>query len=137
MSLKTFEWSDKYSVEIEEIDNQHKKLFKAIDRFQESLNKNEKEKAMRDVLTELLEYTKIHFTTEEQYFRELNYPGAETHKIEHEKFINKIESIYEKLDNGELVLSLEITNYLRSWLRGHIQVTDRKYTDFFHKKGIK
>jgi hemerythrin len=44
---------------------------------------------------------------------------------------------HERVANGNSQISNEILEYLKRWLVNHIQVTDRKYIDYFIRNGIK
>jgi hemerythrin-like metal-binding protein len=65
------------------------------------------------------------------------YPYYKNHKREHDLFIAKVAEVEEKLKSGQLILSLEMTMFLKDWLKKHIQGTDMKYSDFFVEKGLR
>jgi len=48
-----------------------------------------------------------------------------------------VKDFEEKFNNGTLILSFEITSFLKEWLKHHILVEDKKYTTFFIEKGVK
>ena len=52
-------------------------------------------------------------------------------------FGSQIKEFEERFNRGELVMSFEITNFLKSWLKDHIQGTDKKYSEFLISKGVK
>jgi hemerythrin len=81
-------------------------------------------------------YTIHHFSTEELYMKRFSYPEYEEHRKEHQNFINKVNAVEEKLQKGTMVISFEITSFLKDWIKNHIQNTDKKYTEFFLKHGI-
>jgi hemerythrin len=43
----------------------------------------------------------------------------------------------DRYNNGGLVVSFEITTFLKKWLIDHIQGTDKEYSDFLIAKGVK
>ena len=59
------EWNEKYSVHIEEIDSQHKKIFSIINRLHSALKARKGKKVIGNLLDELVDYTYYHFATEE------------------------------------------------------------------------
>jgi len=67
----------------------------------------------------------------------LNYPETADHKKEHAGFIDKVIDFQKGFEEGRIMMSMEIMNFLRDWLVSHIQGTDQKYIPFFHKNGIK
>ena len=139
-----YEWNEKLSVNIESIDSQHKMLLNMINNFYEEIHKiheGASDKTLNDLRADLIEkmknYAVDHFRTEEEYFLKYNYPDYENHKKEHDDFALKVIDIEERFKKGELILSTELTDYLKDWLFDHIQDSDQKYSSFLMEKGVK
>jgi hemerythrin len=130
-------WSDKFSVRIKSIDDQHKLLITMINDFYDNIVNRSNQENVSKLLISLKKYTQEHFSLEENYMKKFHYSSYDTHKREHDFFIAKIEGIEENISNGKLVLSLDITSFLFDWLKKHIQGTDQRYSDFFIQKGVK
>lgn len=129
-------WSDSdYSTGIESIDEQHKQLIVLINEiYQSFLNFNHLE-VTAQVLDKLEDYAKMHFEYEERLFKKLSYPESEGHIEKHHAFTDKIAEFKRQMESG-IDATFSITNYLRDWLRLHIQAEDRNYAPFFKKHGI-
>lgn len=120
-------WDDSFSVNIEIIDKQHRKLIDMLNEFYENFqNKTVKEKIV-EVVRKMNDYTRTHFKTEEEFLKQNNYPFIDAHKEEHKEFINKVADLEAKLASGQMVITLEVTNFLRQWWRDHILEEDMKY----------
>jgi hemerythrin-like metal-binding protein len=136
------EWEDKYSVGIEKIDNQHKKLIEIINRLYYSRG-NRPHTVLGKTIQELIEYTKTHFTDEERLMRENGYPDYQAHKKRHEAFIEEVKKFnteYQKVDDDLLEdysLITDVLFFLKTWLCDHILVVDKEYCPFLNKKGVK
>lgn len=128
-------WDDSLSVNVREIDLQHKKLIDMINEFYEHVGKNSGQ-AFRTLLDSLVEYTQYHFSTEEQYFQRFAYPDAGSHTEMHKKFTEKVLDVRNRLNCGQFVVSLEITTFLKDWLTHHIKETDKEYSIFFNDHGL-
>jgi hemerythrin len=136
-------WSKSYSIGVDEIDSQHKKLILLINRLEvlSTMNptKPEYNHSVTELIFELVNYTVLHFATEEVLMSMFEYPGCESHKKSHEKFVQLVSSKkinleyliaqkdYEKIQ-AEL---LDIFNFLENWLISHILKSDAEYTEFF------
>ena len=132
------EWTENFSVKVPLIDEQHKKLFGLINDFYSGFKeKSIFKERMTELIKGLKDYTLYHFSTEEKYMEMYNFPGYKNHKKEHEIFIEKIADISERYESGQLVVSLEITNFIKDWLTNHILGTDKKYSSLFVEKGVK
>ena len=130
------EWDDKYSVGISIIDEEHKELIRimnvAIVAKQHSNNIDE----ILKLLKELTIYTLKHFSTEESYMAEFNYPELQYHKEEPDDFPNKTITYCNRVIEGDYHIANEIFEYLKQWLVHHIQITDKKYVECFKKNGL-
>jgi hemerythrin-like metal-binding protein len=130
-------WTDSMSVKIESIDNQHKRLFDLINEFYDKLSSEDKHENLIKLIHGMRDYTVLHFSNEEKYMKKFNYPDFENHQKEHAKFVGTVNEYVERVKSGKLIVSVEITNFLKNWIVDHIMVTDKKYTDFFIKNGVK
>lgn len=130
-------WNESLSVKIVSIDDQHKKLIELINKFYEQVSHRSNDENISILIKGMKEYTQMHFNTEEQYMKKFNYPDYLNHKKEHDFFISKVADVEEKFNKGKVILSYEITSFLKEWIKNHIQGSDKKYTDFFVKNGVK
>lgn len=128
-------WDDSFSVNVREIDLQHQKLIEMLNEFYGHIGKNSGE-AFRTLLNSLVEYTQYHFSTEERYFAKFSYPDSKTHAEIHKQFTEKVLDVKNRLENGKLVLSLEITTFLKDWLTHHIKGADKAYGKHFNDHGL-
>ncbi|HHB92162.1 MAG TPA: bacteriohemerythrin [Thioploca sp.] len=135
MEREFIAWDDELSVEIQEIDEQHKVLVNLINRlFNEALVKHNVAVA-NEILAELIQYTIIHFSVEESLFRIFDYPDYEKHKAQHELLKKQVVELKNRIEQGEEI-TIELISFLRSWLKKHILQEDKKYSKFFMEKGL-
>jgi hemerythrin len=125
-----FIWNDDFLTGTSEIDEQHRRLVALIDEFYGELRKAEPHESLERLLRGLVDYTRYHFATEEGYMRRAGYPRLKEHVAQHAAFVEKIEDVVNRLVKGELVLSLEVTAYLREWLSHHILGVDKELGRF-------
>ncbi|HBF34086.1 TPA: hemerythrin [Candidatus Sumerlaeota bacterium] len=135
--MPMIEWSSTLSVNVKEVDDQHKKLFNLINKLNDAMLQRRAKEEMGHVISELLQYTVIHFSLEEGYFDKFGYPDAPAHKAEHVHFIAEVKKFKNDFESGKLGLSIEIMTFLNDWLKKHIMGVDKKYTAFFNEKGLK
>jgi len=130
-------WSEQYSVKVKELDNQHKKLFDIINKLDSNMRLGKGREILGLVLKDMVEYTKVHFTTEERILRNTGYPDYDKHKSIHENVTEKVSSIHKKyLEGNALTLSIETMDYLKNWLSKHILGTDHMYIQHLNSKGV-
>lgn len=125
-----FAWKDEYCIGIEEIDNQHRKLFEIGRRVSGMLFSNDASYSNEDIIKiiiELKEYTEFHFQTEELYMRNSGYVHFETHLIEHIQLIEKVRRMEEKYSETLSKDTLmELINLIYDWITVHILKNDKK-----------
>ncbi len=134
--MAKIKWTDDMSVGVGSIDNQHKVLIAAINEFYQSLDGSVNKDLISDLLTKMKDYSVFHFEFEEELLRRHAYPDFGNHSKEHKNFISKVEDIDKRLKEGKLVLSLELTSFIKEWLTNHIMIVDKKYTSFLNSKGV-
>lgn len=126
-------WNHSYSVDNPEIDRQHKKLFELINFLQDSIVARQTRSALNQALEELLDYTAFHFSTEEKYMRQSQYPKFEQHQQEHDRFTQKALDTHQRLQAGKHVYSLSIVQFLQDWIIHHVLHSDRQYIPYLSK----
>jgi hemerythrin len=134
--MALIQWDTSLSVNVGEIDGQHRKLVKMINDLNDAMKQGKGKDALARIIDELFTYAGNHFATEEKYFDKFAYPAAASHKLEHANFVKKVAEFKNGFDSGQLALTIEVMNFLKDWLKGHIQGTDKKYGPFFNKNGL-
>ncbi len=130
------EWKDEYSVGIESIDLQHKKLIGLINSLQTAVDYSAGADFEREALDELVDYTKTHFSYEEHLMEDNGYPEFTTHRAEHELMIARVEETLREYQRDQDTAMQNAVDYLRDWLINHINGTDKKYSEFLIERGV-
>ena len=76
-------WSEEFSVNVKEIDTQHQKLLELVNNLHASVEACIDKQVLEGMLIELVEFTRMHFSTEERFMREHGFPDSATHTNEH------------------------------------------------------
>jgi hemerythrin len=103
--------------------------------FYDSLREN-REGTFIKLLSGLTDYTAYHFATEEKYMKEFGFADTEAHVREHRLFVEKVREVQERVAAGKLVVTFEMTNFLRDWVYNHILGTDMRYSQCFIEHGL-
>jgi putative ATP-dependent endonuclease of the OLD family len=79
---------------------------------------------------ELEDYTKFHFSEEEEYMESIHYEGLEAQKRAHAAFIDRLEQVDpDEIDANPQEYLNELLEFLLNWLINHILYTDKKIPD--------
>lgn len=126
-------WTPSLSVNIEIIDTQHQRMFELGNIFYRELYDGAEQTVLVEKLKELVEYSIMHFKTEEDLLKKANHPGLENHAKEHEQFIEELSVLNSRIMEGDLVISVEIISFLRNSIINHIFVSDKDMGKHFNK----
>lgn len=129
-------WKVDHSIGIPTFDKQHMRLNEILDEFYKSVKSEAEYSKILSSINKLIDYTIFHFDSEEKIMKLHNFPGYELHKMQHEAFIHEITEFEELYKNGQILLTVEITYYIKVWLEIHIDKTDRIYSDYLLAKGV-
>ncbi len=130
-------WNPNIAIGVEVIDTQHKKLVDLINKLYRSIRQKSGNAAVKQVLEELTDYTRTHFSFEEGLLKKCNYPELEQHQGIHAEFVARLEELRTGFQDGKALVSMELMDFLKDWLIDHIQGTDRKYVNLMKENGIK
>lgn len=126
--LKTnFGWKEIYSINNSQLDEEHKTLFKIAEEAFAMVEPELKYKKIRIVLDKLYEYIKTHFSHEEEYMEEINYPQLEIHKDIHNNIVNTINDFIKELPTLSAdSFEKELARLIDTTIINHIIQEDKK-----------
>jgi hemerythrin len=129
-------WNESYSVQIDELDKQHQKLFDLINNFKQMLLSNTASSPIMNIISEVKRYALMHFACEEKVMLEKGYSNIENHKLKHAEFNEKFSFYEDRLLKGRAILPNDIADFLQNWLTSHILEEDKQYAEFYkvHKR---
>ncbi|MEO5356524.1 MAG: bacteriohemerythrin [Nitrospirae bacterium YQR-1] len=128
---------DKLKVNVTEIDNQHKKLIDIINELHNAMATGKGITVLGKTLNELIEYTKSHFSMEENLIQKYKYSDNNKHKTEHDKLTKQVVDLKSDFEAGKMVVTVEVMNFLKKWLNDHILDKDKHLAVFLNEKGVK
>ena len=128
-----FFMTDEFLTGIQAIDDQHRQLFSIANQAYTVIQDEfivDKFDDISAILAELRDYTKRHFAYEEGYMESIQYKRMFTQKVEHAKFVEKLEKIdLAAVDENPNRAILDILDFLVDWLKHHILEVDMLMSD--------
>ena len=130
-------WSDKYSMGIKLIDDQHKGLLDFVNELFSHVTGNEEEERVYfdGVIQQALEYVSNHFVTEEECMRAENFPDYTKHQMAHNEFKLAVIKSANGFNAGEVLALMDFARFLENWIITHVAGMDKEYSHFFRKTG--
>lgn len=132
-----FPWSDTFSVHIGTIDTQHRKLVDMVNDLHQAMLTGHSKERLGKILSELINYTAAHFKTEEDLMKLHHYPDYAQHKSEHDRLTKTALDLQHRFEAQEAGLTLDVMDFLKTWLTKHILESDKRYGPFLTAKGVK
>ena len=132
------EFSENLGTGNEMIDAQHKELIERMNGLLESCEGgNEKLTAIK-TLDYLSDYTDYHFKAEEQLQKDIEYPGYEKHKAQHEVFkqtINELQEMLQEEEGPSEAFVEKVEENIVKWFYVHIEGFDRSVAEYKFMRG--
>jgi hemerythrin len=119
------QWTSTLSVGVPEIDEQHRELFRRVDRLMDAVLHHDREEAAR-VLAWLGGFVVEHFAAEERLMAEVEYPAAEAHIREHREFARNLAGIEADFaaHGATAAVVFRLEKQAVDWLMDHVYFTD-------------
>lgn len=121
------EWSEKFNIGIEVIDNQHRQILEYINTL-DQIRMSGQRNQIKEVLDDLIDYTQSHFSFEENLLEQVNYQYLPSYRGIHELFVKRLNDCRQRFAQGEAV-EHDLHRLLSKWLVNHIQHDDQDYVD--------
>jgi hemerythrin len=120
------EWTRDLDTGIGWVDEQHRKIVDCINNLHAAEQSGGTRQGVSDVMSNLIAYTRYHFSEEEKMLERAGYHLLDTHRGVHKGFIDKLHTIHEQYRHGADT-SHSLLTLLENWLFSHIRVHDRGY----------
>lgn len=134
--MPTVTWIDEYNINVEEIDLQHKRLLELVNNLHASVEACIDKDALKEMLIELVEFTREHFETEEKLMREHGYPQFKKHHKEHKVLLKHMNELVRMVSKGKSPTFYSDYDVSTDWALVHIAEQDKQMGEFLNSKGI-
>jgi hemerythrin len=136
--MSNIQWDESLSVGVGLIDEQHRKWIERLHEVESAIKSRRGMQQIVSTLDFLSEYTRFHFSTEDQYMVQACYPGLENHRAKHEELEKTLGHLIEdfKEDGVTEKISEAVGIFLGNWLKDHIRVVDQVFAAFLKEKNI-
>ncbi len=131
-----YEMKPEYYTGIETIDQEHTRLFELAQETHDLLYNDllqDKADSLLHLISELINYTRTHFSHEEEYQKSIGYANLKQHAAQHRAFEERLMAFdLDALENdfeGQNDAVESLLNFLVTWLVNHILEVDMKYVE--------
>ncbi|WP_201218519.1 bacteriohemerythrin [Halochromatium roseum] len=122
--MKELLWDKTLSVDVLEIDQDHRRLLELFNRLGHATEEGEPQAYIEALMDELISCTAWHFQHEERLMEKYDYPGLDEHRAEHQELISSGKALQQQLQRSGAPLSAQEIEFLEHWLSAHIYGAD-------------
>lgn len=123
--MEFIHWDKKVEVDVPIIDEQHKHMIDCTNELYDLIEADNKAQ-IKKTLKKLIDELKLHFSTENKLMDESKLPNFISHKLEHERFYNKMNGIYLNVKTGKKNLTMDDLRSIKIWFFNHMDFKDKK-----------
>ncbi len=129
-----FTWDRLLSVEVEEIDADHRRLIELFNLLAHAAGERREADYIAALLEELIAATEAHFRHEERLMIGHAYPDREAHAAEHRELMEAARAMQSTFMATGRGLEERGLDYLEHWLTEHILVADMRLGAYLAEK---
>jgi hemerythrin len=136
--MKKIQWDDSLSVGVDIIDGQHQKWMEHYNGVVDAIESQGGPAPVTRTLSFLIEYTDMHFATEEGIMTKAGYPELDAHMAKHEELRLTVANLIADYEEEGETAALEeaVDTFLGNWLITHIRDTDQLFGWYVKENGI-
>ena len=124
--MKDIVWSHILSVEVDEIDEDHRKLVNIFNILNHAVTEGESPAYLAAVLEELINCTVWHFSHEERLMLKYGYQEMAEHRAEHRELVQSARDLQQALLQADKPVAEDQIQFLERWLTEHILTADMR-----------
>ncbi|MGA3083009.1 MAG: bacteriohemerythrin [Terracidiphilus sp.] len=134
MTLLT--WNHACTVGVRAMDDQHGILMDTVNELRLALVHGCGREQISELLDRLIEFTRMHFWSEEQLMEQSSFPGLAEHRAQHHKMLAQMLQSAHRVQYGEGVELRPMLCSLRDGYIEHIEGLDQQYGPWLNERGV-
>ncbi len=128
--MEYIKWAPQFAVGIDEIDRDHQRLISLLNQLHTAVTQGRADNLLNQMLCDLNEYACKHFAYEEALMNRYKYPYFQEHLYRHDEFREELRELAAKDNNMKTMLSIELLEFLKEWVKDHILREDVKMSKY-------
>jgi len=129
-------WKYANMVGVRALDDQHGILMDTMNELRQAVVRGAGREQVSEVLDRLIEFTRMHFATEERLLEQTGFPALAAHRVEHQRVLAQILEAAHRAQHGEEVHMHSLLIFLRDWYVTHIGSLDQEYGPWLNDRGV-
>ena len=135
MTLLT--WNHACTVGVRAMDDQHGILMDSMNELRMALVRGSDRLQLSELLDQLMEFTRMHFGSEEELMAQTGFPGLDEHRAEHQRLLRLFRESALGAQQGQEAHMRTLLCSLREGYLAHIEGPDQQYGPWLNERGIR
>jgi hemerythrin-like metal-binding protein len=128
-------WDEGIGTGVETMDTEHRLQVSLVNALEEAISSGTDAALADRTLHQLVDFTSVHFHSEELMMRLYSYPQLVAHTLAHGKLMEYVERIRDQQD--DVAEAVDTIRELRAWLVNHIQSMDQAFALWLARNGYR
>ncbi len=121
-------WQDNWLLGIDDLDAEHQEMVRSINRL---VDEDDSISVLQRA-EDLMNLLRRHFSREEAFLRNIEYPDYHAHKNEHHMELIEMMELLRKTEFGtSIALDSELFLNLKYWFLNHAVLEDKRFAEFY------
>jgi len=118
------------------MDDQHGILMDTLNELRLALVQGGDREQVSDGLKRLIEFSRLHFASEERLLEQHGFPRVSEHREAHQRLLSQIEGAAQRARHDDELHMRALLLFLRDWYLGHIEGLDKQYGTWLNERGV-
>lgn len=118
------------------MDDQHGVLMDTLNELRRMLVKGAERRNICLHLERLIDFTQMHFHSEEQLLRQHGFPRSDEHRNAHHALLARLYKALENLNREETIHFSSVLQFLPAWYQEHVEKLDQPYGVWLNDRGV-
>jgi len=128
--MTLIEWREEFKVGVPAVDIEHRDLIELINDLHARMGEGATHEQVISSLGEIFAQISAHFALEEKFMRETEYEHFPSHKEDHEKLLDEIRDIMDRVEDDGSYEESRLSGELDQWFSEHFRTHDAKLHHF-------
>ena len=130
-------WDEGIGTGVDTMDTEHRLQVSLVNALEEAIRSGPDAALVDRTLQQLVDFTSVHFHSEELMMRLYSYPQLENHALAHRKLMEQVERLRDQQRANETGDAMETIAELRGWLVNHIKSMDQAFALWLARNGYR
>ena len=118
------------------MDDQHGILMDTMNDLRRALVHGSGKEQVNKLLDQLIEFTRMHFWSEDRLMEQYGFPGLDEHRAEHRNLLGQIQESARRAQHSEDVQMRSLLGFLRDAFQEHMEGLDQEYGPWLNERGV-